>query len=361
MTGKAKKTSVTGKKAYKTSGLHPGALIHIGEKKAEKVRFTVLDYDQDNVTEREYDRVDECLVYADKETVTWVNVNGLHDTEVIHKIGEHFGIHSLALEDILDTDKRPELDDYVDFIFIILKMVLVDQKSGRIDVEQVSLLLCKNTVISFQEGEEDVFEPIRQRIRTGKGKIRKAGADYLMYTLADAIVDNYYIVLETLGELIEEIEDELLEEPDAETLKDIYGLRREVVLLRKYTFPLRELVHKFQISESPLIEHDTKLYIRDLYDHSMQIMDTTESYRDMIAGMLETYLSLSSNRMNEVMKVLTVMASIFIPLTFIAGIYGMNFVNMPELRHRLGYPGAILFMFIVAMGMVYYFRRKKWI
>jgi magnesium transporter len=293
--------------------------------------------------------------------VTWINVNGLHDTGIINRIGEHFGIHPLVLEDILDTDKRPELDDYVDYIFIILKMILVDKESGRIDADQVSMLLCRNTVISFQEGEGDVFENIRERIRTGKGRIRGTGADYLFYALTDAVVDNYFIALEEIGELIENIEDELLENPSGETLRDIYELKRELVLLRKYTFPLRELVHKFQISESPLIDANTKLYIRDLYDHAMQIMDTTDSYRDMISGMLETYLSLASNRMNEVMKVLTVMATIFIPLTFIAGVYGMNFENMPELHHHLGYPGVILLMLIVGLGMVYYFRRRKWI
>jgi magnesium transporter len=266
-----------------------------------------------------------------------------------------------VLEDILDTDKRPELDDYVDYIFIILKMILVDKETGRIDADQVSMLLCRNTVISFQEGEGDVFENIRERIRTGKGRIRGAGADYLFYSLTDAVVDNYFIALEEIGELIENIEDELLENPGAETLRDIYELKRELVLLRKYTFPLRELVHKFQISESPLIDANTKLYIRDLYDHAMQIMDTTDSYRDMISGMLETYLSLASNRMNEVMKVLTVMATIFIPLTFIAGVYGMNFENMPELHHHLGYPGVMLLMLVVGLGMVYYFRRRKWI
>jgi magnesium transporter len=342
-------------------GLHPGTLIHVGERKVEKVRLTVIDYDQDMIVERESGGVDECLEYADRETVTWINVNGLHDTEIINRIGEHFGIHSLVLEDILDTDKRPELDDYVDYIFIILKMVLVDKETGRIDAEQVSMLLCKNTVISFQEGEADVFEHIRERIRTGKGRIRRYGADYLAYALTDAVVDNYFVALEEIGELIEEIEDELLANPGAETLRDIYGLKRELVLLKKYTFPLRELVHKFQISESPLIDRNTKLYIRDLYDHAMQIMDTTDSYRDMIAGMLETYLSISSNRMNEVMKVLTVMATIFIPLTFIAGIYGMNFENMPELRHRLGYPVVMVLMLIIALVMLYFFRRKKWI
>ena len=349
------------KKAAMKRGLHPGALIHVGERKVDKVRFTVIDYNHDMFVEREFGAVEECLEYADKETVTWINVSGLHDTEIINRIGEHFGIHPLVLEDILDTDKRPELDDYVDYIFIILKMVLVDMETGRIDAEQVSFLLCKNTVISFQEGEGDVFEFIRDRIRTGKGRIRKAGGDYLIYALTDAVVDNYFVALEEIGELIEAIEDELLEDPSAETLRDIYGLKRELVLLRKYTFPLRELVHKFQISESPLIERNTKLYIRDLYDHAMQIMDTTESYRDMISGMLETYLSLSSNRMNEVMKVLTVMATIFIPLTFIAGIYGMNFENMPEIHHHLGYPGVLTLMLILGLAMVYYFRRRKWI
>ncbi len=342
-------------------GLHPGTLIHVGERKVDRVRLTVMDYDQEMFLEREYGSVDECLEYADRQTVTWINVNGIHDTAIIGRIGEHFGIHSLVLEDILDTDKRPELDDYVDYIFIILKMILVDKETGRIDAEQVSMLLCKNTVISFQEGDGDVFETIRERIRSGKGRIRKAGADYLAYTLTDAVVDNYFIALEEIGELIEQIEDELLEDPSAETLRDIYGLKRELVLLRKYTFPLRELVHKFQISESPLIDRNTKLYIRDLYDHAMQIMDTTDSYREMITGMLETYLSLSSNRMNEVMKVLTVMASIFIPITFVAGVYGMNFENMPELHHHLAYPGVIALMLIIALGMVYYFRRKKWI
>lgn len=349
------------KTAAMKKGLHPGTLIHVGERKVENVRMTVIDYDRDMFVEREYKIVDECLEYADRDTVTWINVNGLHDTGIINRIGEHFGIHSLVLEDILDTDKRPELDDYVDYIFIILKMILVDKETGRIDAEQVSMLLCRNTVISFQEGEGDVFETIRERIRTGKGRIRGAGADYLFYALTDAVVDNYFVALEEIGELIENIEDELLENPSGETLRDIYELKRELVLLRKYTFPLRELVHKFQISESPLIDANTKLYIRDLYDHAMQIMDTTDSYRDMIAGMLETYLSLASNRMNEVMKVLTVMATIFIPLTFIAGVYGMNFENMPELRHRLGYPGVMLLMLIVGLGMVYYFRRRKWI
>lgn len=349
------------KTAALKKGLHPGSLIHVGERKVESVRMTVIDYDRDMFVEREYDVVDECLEYADRDTVTWINVNGLHDTGIINRIGEHFGIHSLVLEDILDTDKRPELDDYVDYIFIILKMILVDKETGRIDAEQVSMLLCKNTVISFQEGEGDVFESIRERIRSGRGRVRGTGADYLIYLLTDAVVDNYFIALEEIGELIEEIEDELLEDPSAETLRDIYGLKRELVLLRKYTFPLRELVHKFRVSESPLIEANTKLYIRDLYDHTMQIMDTTESYRDMIAGMLETYLSLSSNRMNEVMKVLTVMATIFIPLTFIAGVYGMNFENMPEIHNRLGYPGVLVLMLLIAIGMLYYFRRRKWI
>lgn len=349
------------KKAVLKKGLHPGTLIHVGERKVEHVRMTVIDYDRDMFVEREYKAVEECLEYADRDTVTWINVNGLHDTAIINRLGEHFGIHPLVLEDILDTDKRPELDDYVDYIFVILKMILVDKDTDRIDAEQVSMLLCRNTVISFQEGDGDVFETIRERIRSGKGRVRGTGADYLFYLLTDAVVDNYFIALEEIGELVGEIEDELLEDPGAGTLREIYELKRDLVVLRKYAFPLRELVHKFQISESPLIDANTKLYIRDLYDHAMQIMDTTESYRDMITGMLETYLSLSSNRMNEVMKVLTVMATIFIPLTFIAGIYGMNFENMPELHHHLGYPGVMILMLVIALGMLYYFRRKKWI
>lgn len=339
----------------------PGSLIHVGEKKVESVKITVIDYDQDSCVEKVCHDVAECLAFADKPTVTWINIDGLHDTELINAIGKHFGIHPLVLEDILNTDKRPELEDYVDYIFIILKAIYISPEDAQINAEQVSLLLCENTVISFQEGGGDPFEFIRERIRSGKGLIRKSGADYLTYALADSVVDNYYIVLEEMGELIEEIEEELVEEPDKDTLREIYELKREMVYLRKYIWPLRELVHKLQISESPLIDSTTKVYIRDLYSHSVQIVDTVESYREMITGMLETYLSVASNRMNEVMKMLTIMASIFIPLTFIAGLYGMNFDNMPELHHKLGYPGVIVVMLLIAGGMIYYFKRKKWV
>lgn len=349
------------KKASVKSGLQPGTLIHVGEKKIDTVKITVLDYDENTCVEREFQDVEECLKFTDKPTVSWINIDGLHDTEIINRIGGHFGIHPLVLEDILNTDKRPEIDDYVDYIYIILKMIYIDPEEDQINAEQVSLLLCKNTVISFQEGAGDPFEFIRERIRGGKGRIRKSGADYLAYALADAVVDNYYIVLEEMGELIEEIEDELIEEPDQDTLREIYELKREMLYLRKYIWPLREVVHKLQISESPLIDSNTKVYIRDLYSHAIQITDTAESYREMITGMLETYLSVASNRMNEVMKMLTIIASIFIPLTFVAGLYGMNFEYMPELHHRWGYPGIIVLMLLIATGMIYYFKRRKWL
>ncbi len=341
--------------------MQPGTLIHVGEKKIETVRITVIDYDEDTCVEREFRDVEECLKFAEKPTVSWINIDGLHDTEVINRIGEHFGIHPLVLEDILNTDKRPEIDDYVDYIFMILKVIYIDPVEEQINAEQVSLLLCNNTVISFQEGSGDPFEPIRDRIRTGKGRLRKSGPDYLTYALADTVVDNYYLVLEEIGELIEEIEDELVGEPEKDTLRDIYELKREMIYLRKYILPMRELVHKLQISESPLIDRSTNVYIRDLYSHTIQILDTVESYREMITGMLETYLSVASNRMNEVMKMLTIMASIFIPLTFIAGLYGMNFEYMPELHHKWGYPGAVVMMVAIAGGMLYYFKRRKWL
>ena len=349
------------KKTSKTAGLPPGTLIHIGEKKIEKVKITIIDYNETQFQEKKCDDVTECFSFKDKPTVTWINIDGIHQVDIIEKIGQAFDLHPLLLEDILNTEQRPKIEDFDNYLFIVLKMLYRDEKGNEIKAEQVSLILGPNFVISFQESEGDVFNAIRDRIRNSKGRIRKMGADYLAYSLLDAIVDSYFVVLEKFGEKMEEIEEELVTDPEPETLQDIHILKREMIYIRKSVWPLREVVNALERGESPLITSSTKVYLRDVYDHTIQVIDTVETFRDLLSGMLDLYLSSISNRMNEVMKVLTTIATIFIPLTFIAGLYGMNFINMPELKWYWGYPAAILSMVIVALLMVIYFRRKKWL
>ncbi|MDY6958706.1 MAG: magnesium/cobalt transporter CorA [Halobacteriota archaeon] len=342
-------------------GLPPGTLVHVGEKRVEKVKITIIDYDKEQFQEEEVEQVEECFPFKDEPTVTWINIDGIHDVEIIEKIGKHFGIHPLILEDILNTAHRPKMEDLGDYIFIVLKMLYYDGKEKEIKTEQVSLILGKQFVISFQERKGDVFDPIRDRIRNSKGRIRKMGGDYLAYALLDAIVDNYFIILEKIGEEIESLEEELVGSPGPETLHLIHGLKREMIFLRKSVWPLREVISTMERGESSLINESTGIYLKDVYDHTIQVIDTIETFRDVISGMLDTYLSVVSNKMNEVMKVLTIIATIFIPLTFIAGIYGMNFEYMPELGWYWGYFTVWFVMAIVAVLMVYYFRRKGWL
>ncbi|MFH1788116.1 MAG: magnesium/cobalt transporter CorA [Candidatus Altiarchaeota archaeon] len=354
------------KKGYRKAGLSPGTLVHVGKKRSDKIKITVIDYDESEFTEKNVKTVEECFKFRDKPTVTWINIDGLHDLESIEKLGKNFGIHSLVLEDIVNTNQRPKLEDFEDYIFLVLKMLYVREDDGEVHAEQISMILGKTFVISFQEQEGDIFDNIRERIRSGKGRIRKLGADYLAYSLMDAIVDNYFLILEKFGETIEEREEELVSNPDPETLQDIYSLKRELIFLRKSVWPLREVISGLERQESPLIQESTDIYLRDVYDHTIQVIDTIETYRDMVSGMLDMYLSSISNRMNEIMKVLTIIATIFIPLTFIAGIYGMNFnpdaspLNMPELNWYWGYPAIWTVMLSVGLIMYMYFRRKKW-
>lgn len=342
-------------------GLQPGSLIYIGKQKVEKIRIRVIDYDQAEFNEYEFDTIEECFPFKDKKSISWINIDGLHDVDVLRKLGEHFGIHNLVLEDILNTDLRPAIDDYGDYIYLTLKMLYYDDEKNIIMEEQLSIVLFENIVISFQERVGDTFEPVRNRIRGGKGRIRSAGSDYLTYALVDVVVDNYFYVLEKLGECIENLEDELMNNATEKTLRNIHSLKREMVLLRKFIWPVRELINEFDRMESPLIDKSTLIYLRDMYGHAIQLIDTLEVYRDMASGMLDTYLSISGNKMNEVMKTLTIMASIFIPLTFIAGLYGMNFENMPELHKKWGYPAVLGIMLVVGLIMLYYFRKKKWL
>ena len=344
------------------AGLPPGTLIHIGQRKVEEVRITVIDYDELRFREEEVKQVEDCFPFKDTPTVTWINIDGLHRTEVVEALGERFDIHHLMLEDILNTRQRPKFEDLGSSIFIVLKMLSFDDANGRIEVEQVSLVLGANFVMSFQERIGDVFEQIRDRIRNAKGRIRKMGADYLAYAILDAVVDHYYVIMERLGERIERIEEEMDDMPTEKMPGRIHFLKREIISLRKSVWPLREVIGGLQRSESPLVKESTDMYLRDVYDHTIQVIDTVETYRDMLSGLLDLYLSAVSNRMNAVMKVLTIIATIFIPLGFFAGVYGMNFEHMPELKWRWVYPygfwGAIT---VIVAGMLAFFKRKKWL
>ena len=355
------------KRGVKKAGVPPGTLIHVGEKKSEQVRISLFDYNRDSYLEKELATIEEAFPYKDKPTVTWINIDGIHQVNILENIGQHFGIHPLVLEDILNTAQRPKVEDYGDYIFIVLKMLYYNESSRTTEGEQISIVLGPSYVLSFQEKTGDIFNLIRERIKNSESGMRKNGPDYLVYRLLDTIVDHYFFILEKMGERIEDLEEELMENPAKETLEALHHLKREMIFLRKSIWPLREVISKLEREESPLIKDATEIFLRDVYDHTIQVIDTVENFRDMVAGMLDIYLSSLSNKMNEVMKVLTIIATIFIPLTFIAGIYGMNFNterspwNMPELGWYFGYPVAIAMMAIVGIAMVIYFKRKKWL
>ncbi|MFC1938968.1 magnesium/cobalt transporter CorA [Chloroflexota bacterium] len=349
------------RKVSKKAGMPPGTLVYIGDKKDEKTRITVFDYDIAKYEENEVASAEECFPFKEKPSVTWINVDGLQQLDVIEKLGKHFGLHPLLLEDVLNTEQRPKMEDFGDYIFIVLKMLFYDSNNDSIHAEHISLVLGSNFVISFQEHTGDVFDPIRERIRKDKGRIRKTGADYLTYALIDTIVDNYFIIIEKIGDRIEDTETELAANPTSEILQTIRKTKKELLFLRKSVWPLREVVSRLEKAESPLILDSSVVYLRDVYDHTIQVIDTVESFRDTVSGMLDVYLSSISNKMNEVMKVLTIFAAIFIPLTFVAGIYGMNFDFMPELRWRMGYFGVIIIMASIGGGMLFRFKKKGWL
>jgi magnesium transporter len=349
------------KKRVSKAGLPPGSLVYTGERRVESVRLSVIDYDQEHLRELEPTTVEECFPFKETPTVTWLNVTGLHDIEVIEKLGKHFGLHPLVLEDVLSTEGRPKHEDFGTYVFLVLKTLHYNDEAHELRVEQISLVLGPNFVISFQEIEADPFGPLRERIRKAKGRIRRMGADYLAYTLMDAIVDNYFAILEKIGDHTEALGVRAVEDPDPAVLHAVQTLKGELSYLRRFVWPLREVISGLQRGESELIGKETEIYLRDVYDHTIQVMETIESFRDVAAGMFDTYLSSVSNRMNEVMKVLTIIATIFIPVTFVAGIYGMNFQFMPELGWRWGYLGALLVMLATAIAMLVYFRKKKWL
>ena len=346
----------------KQAGLPPGTLVHTGIKKIDTVLIDITEYSEEKFDEKKIENIEDTFRLRDSDLTSWINICGLHDTSVLEKVGGHFKIHSLVLEDVLNTDQRPKLDDYETFLYCVLKSIEFDETAGEITSEQVSFVLGKKWLITFQERMPDCFEPIRDRLIKSKGRIRKSGVDYLMYALIDLVVDNYFSVLEKIGDSIQTIEDELIGDPQPGNLNTIYKIRRELLFLRKSVYPLREVLNSILRDDFDLIADETDIFVRDVYDHVVQVMDTIETYREMISGMLDTYLSSVSNRMNEVMKVLTIIATIFIPLTFVAGVYGMNFDNFPELHMRWFYPwGFWSAIFILGVVMFWFFKRKKWI
>jgi magnesium transporter len=303
----------------------------------------------------------DCLVAKDSPGVTWVRVEGLQNVEVIRQIGDAFGLHPLVQEDILNTDQRPKMEDFEDYVYVVLKQLSPVGSEGEIATEQVSLVLGPNFVLSFLEKESPLFNSIQDRIRNDKGRHHKMGADYLAYTLLDTVVDRYFIILEDLGERVEFLEEEVVTQPDPGTLQGIHQLKRDMVFLRRSVWPLREVVTALGREDTTLVSDGVRVYIRDVYDHTIQVIDIIETFRDMVSGMLDIYLSSLSNKMNEVMKVLTIIATIFIPLTFIAGVYGMNFKFMPELEMHWAYPALLIFMAVLAVLLLFYFKRKKWL
>jgi magnesium transporter len=348
------------KKRSVKSGMPPGSLVHIGETPAGAVSIVLIGYDQDCFEEQRFQTVDDCLPHLERKGITWVNVEGVHNVEIIRRLGERFSLHPLVLEDIVNTVQRPKIEDYDDYLFLVLRML---RPTGVSDFssEQLSMVLGPSHLCTFQEGiQGDVFDTVRERIRSGKGKIRGMGSDYLAYALIDAIVDSYFSVLEDLGERIVNLEEDLALAPDKSTLIEINNIKKEIIFLRKAVWPLREAVSFLERGDSVLLSPSTRLYFRDVYDHTVQVIDTVETYRDLLSGMLDLYLSSISNRINEVMKFLTVIGTIFMPLTFLVGVYGMNFKHMPELEWHSGYFMLWGLMIVLSMAMITYFRRKRW-
>lgn len=345
----------------KKIGAAPGTLVHIGKIYKDDAEITNIVYNEEIHQIYKTNKIEECIKKAEKDKTVWLNVDGLHDIAVIEKIGAEFKLHPLMLEDILYTGQRAKLDDYDSYIFIVLKMLIYDKTTKVLKAEQISLILIDNCVISFQERNLDIFDNVAARIKSAKGNIRKLKADYLLYALVDSVVDSYFRVLENLGDEIDEIEDELINEPGKDALQKIHKLKKDMLFLRNCIWPLREVVNEMVRSDNSYFTPNTIVYLRDVYDHIVQIIDTIEVYRDMLSGMLDTYLSSISNKTNDVMKVLTIISTIFIPITFLAGVYGMNFDNIPEIHFPYGYEAFWAISAIITILLIRYFKKKKWL
>lgn len=347
------------KNISKKAGLKPGSLIYIGESKENSVNISYIHYTPENIIEKSLWDIKD-INLKDPSGVHWINVYGLSDTSIIEGLGKSFSVEHLFLEDILNTSKRPKIDDLNNNLFIILKMIYNNEGSDVIVSEQLSIILSGNYVITFQEDPGDVFDPIRDRIRLDKGPIRKKGPDYLCYAIIDAVVDNYFRVLENFEDRIENLQQELVEIPDKDTLRKIYSIKGELIFLKKSVWPLREILSTMYHGDYNLISDSLNIYIKDIYEHLIEVNDTLQLFLDSISNMLDIYLSSMSNKMNEVMKILTIFSTIFIPLTFIAGIYGMNFKYMPELDMKYSYYILWIIMIAITISMLRIFKKKKW-
>ena len=350
------------KKQSAKAGLPPGTLVYVGDSRATTSTVERITYDADRYDSRRLS-ISDCTARDNAGgEIEWTNVEGIHEVSLLDCIGQTYGLHMLTMEDIGNSDQRLKIEDYASYLFLVVKMLRIDPKSIEIVPEQVSIVLGQDYVLSFQEGAAgDVFDSVRERLKNPQSKLRANGADHLCYALLDAVVDNYYIILETVGERIEELDEELLAVPTPATLAGIHKLKRELIYLRKSVWPMREVLAILQRGDSPLVSKGTQLYLRDVYDHTVQVIDTLETYRDMLSAMTDIYMSSMSNRLNEIMKVLTIITTVFIPLSFIAGVYGMNFSHMPEIHWPWGYAFAWSLMLAVAGGMLVFFRKKKWL
>ena len=355
-------------RSKKEPGTPPGTLIYEGEVPAGPVRIYVYDFDQDKLVEREVDEIASLGTYRDSTSTTWINVDGVHDAAVVEEIGRQFDIHPLTLEDVMSPDQRPKVEEYPGYTYVVLQMMHYDHDPISLRPEQVSIVLMKGVVLSFQEAiEGDAFDPVRQRLREGGDQIRGGGADYLLYVLVDVIVDYYMHILEALGDHIDDLEDEVIADPSPAIIRRISAIRRKVSLVRKSIWPLRDAVLALERSERSYMSKANKIYFRDVYDHAVRTIEIIESAREVLATVTDLHVSTLSYRMNEIMKVLAIIATFFLPLTFIAGVYGMNFdpdaspLNMPELTWDYGYLYALLLMSAVAVGMFIYFRRREWL
>ncbi|MBI5060228.1 magnesium/cobalt transporter CorA [candidate division KSB1 bacterium] len=348
------------KRRSRKAGLPPGTLVHIGERTGDRTRVRVLAYDENSCTDRELDSIADAAGLLGQSRMLWMNIDAVHDVALMEQVGKLFNLHPLVLEDLVNTDQRPKVEDYGDYAFVVLKQLSYDDAAGEVVSEQVSLILGRNFVLSVGEREGDVFDQVRDRLRNAKGRIRGQSSDYLVYRLLDAVVDHYFLVLEKLGDRIEVLEDRVIGETSAEILREIDRIKREMLFVRRSVWPLREVLTELEHEEYELIDPRTEIYFRDVYDHTIQVIDTVETYRDLLAGMMDLYQSNVNLRLNTVMKVLTVISTIFLPLTFLAGVWGMNFVNMPELYQANGYFVALGFMAVLAVSMVWFFKHKGW-
>ena len=348
-------------KISQKKGLPPGTLMHIGKKKSEHSEITVYHYNEETFNEVKQRQIEKIPLTNDASLVTWLNLDGIHNIEMVEAIGKQYQLHALSLEDVLNTNHRPKVEFYQNYLLFTLKMLGIHPSGNKLVVEQVSFTLGKDFLISFQEQEGDVFNAVRDRIKLAKGKIRQTKVDYLLYALIDAVVDNYFYIIEHFSDVIESLEEKVLTQPDESVLIEIQHIKKQFIKLRRSIYPLREAISSLIKDDANLIEDDTLKYLRDVYDHCIHIIESIESQRDVISGLKDLYISELSNRMNNTMKVLTIIATIFIPLTFIAGIYGMNFESLPELKWKWGYPLVWMVMLIITIGMFVYFKRKKWL